>query len=465
MQYRSTRGQRTCSFLESFLEGLAKDGGLFLPVSLPVFDETRIRSFAKMEFTELAFELLKVFVDGEIPDEDLLAIVTRSFATFQHEEVTPTQHVSHDLSILELFHGPTLAFKDVALQLIGNLYEYVAQKQQVAINILAATSGDTGAAAIYGVRGKKGISICVLYPYGKISPIQERQMLAVTDENVKTLAIEGNFDDCQRMVKQLFTDEKARDQLSLRAVNSINFVRIIVQMVYYFYAYGHSKQSDTLSGLSFSVPTGNFGNIFSAYLAKRMGLPIDRLIIATNANDILARFVATGIYQPHNFKTTYSPAMDIQVASNFERYLFYLYGEDSQRLTTLMDDFARSGKLVVDADVLRQVQQDFIAYSVDDATCLQTIQHVQKEHDYLLDPHTACAVAAFEKARQHDQVVTPILCLATAHPIKFPDAMQKVGAQAKEPDAIAHLHNLSYHVEPMAQDLAVLQDKLQSFFA
>jgi threonine synthase len=236
-------------------------------------------------------------------------------------------------------------------------------------------------------------------------------------------------------------------------------------MVYYFYAYGQSKQSDKSAGLSFSVPTGNFGNIFSAYLAKRMGLPIDRLILATNANDILARFVATGIYQPHDFKTTYSPAMDIQVASNFERYLFYLYGEDTQRLTNLMDDFSKTGKLVVDTEVLRQVQQDFIAYSVDDATCLQTIQHVQKKHDYLLDPHTACAVAAYEKARQNDQLGTPTLCLATAHPVKFPDAMQKVGAQAKEPEAIAHLHKLTYHVEPMAQDLAMLQDKLQSFFA
>lgn len=464
MQFVSTRGGSSLGFVDSFLEGLAPDGGLYVPQQIPVISKEKLDFWGTLNFQELAFEVLRLFIDGEIPDNDLQEIIQNSFSTFDDEVVVPIKLVRDNMAILELFHGPTHAFKDIALQFIGNLYAYIAQCKGEVIHILAATSGDTGAAAIYGVKGKPAISISVLYPSNMVSHVQELQMTTVLDDNVLTLAVDGNFDDCQRIVKQLFSDESLKKTLSLRAVNSINFVRIIVQMVYYIYAYGKMRANGQREPISFSVPTGNFGNIFSAYLAKRMGLPIRSLLLATNANDILTRFVVTGIYEPKDFAMTYSPAMDIQVASNFERYLFYLFDEDVSRVRATMEQFAMTGRIVIHNHLLDQVQKDFISYSIDDAACVRTIKSYDERYGYVLDPHTACGVAAFEKVAQEQSIPSTWVCLSTAHPAKFSQAMTAAGTVPPIPERIASLMNLPQKIESIACDAQAIADRLKHFF-
>ncbi|MEH7087351.1 threonine synthase, partial [Neobacillus drentensis] len=328
--------------------------------------------------------------------------------------------------ILELFHGPTFAFKDVALQFLGNLYSYISRKNNSIIHILGATSGDTGASAIEGVRGKEGIRICILHPHGKVSKVQELQMTTVDDANVLNLSVEGNFDDCQRIIKELFADVEFKHRYHLRAINSINIARILAQTVYYFYAYFQLAKQGHAGKVNFSVPTGNFGDIFAGYLPKRMGLPIHKLILATNENNILERFVREGVYQPGEFHITYSPSMDIQVASNFERYLYYLHGEDAQAVSAIMGQFKADGKIVIPADQLAAVQADFAAYGVQGDECLRTISKYHESYTYLLDPHTACGVAAAEQFTNEDEVT---VALSTAHPAKFDEAIRLVNIE------------------------------------
>ncbi len=464
MRFVSTRGGSSLGFVDSFLEGLAPDGGLYVPQQIPAIGAQTFDFWRTLSFQELAFEVLRLFVDGEIADHDLQALIHDSFSTFDDDEVVPIKMVRDNMAILELFHGPTHAFKDIALQFIGNLYAYIAKRNNEVIHILAATSGDTGAAAIYGVKGKSDISIAVLYPSGMVSHVQELQMTTVLDDNVLTLAVDGNFDDCQRIVKQLFSDELLKKSLSLRAVNSINFVRIIVQMVYYIYAHGKMRADGYDGPISFSVPTGNFGNIFSAYLAKRMGLPIKSLLLATNANDILARFITTGIYEPKDFAMTYSPAMDIQVASNFERYLFYLFGEDVSQVKSVMDQFAATGRIVVDGGWLSEVQKDFLSYSIDDETCVSTIKSYDDQYGCVLDPHTACGVAAFEKAWPKETEPALWLCLSTAHPAKFSQAMTAAGTVPPMPETIKSLMNLLQKVESIPCNEQAVALRLTRFF-
>jgi len=462
MDFISTRGKiQKVGFIDAFLMGLADDGGLIIPEHIPVVPQDQLKAWEQLSYQDLMFEIFSLYTNGEIPDEDLKALIQDSYATFRSPDVTPIHTINPSLHILELFHGPTFAFKDVALQFIGNLYSYVSKKQGKIINILGATSGDTGAAAIQGVRGKEGIQICILHPHQKVSKVQELQMTTVHDDNVLNLSVEGNFDDCQRVIKELFADIEFKNKYHLRAINSINFVRILAQTVYYFYAYFQVKKNRQLNSMDFSVPTGNFGNIFSGYLAKQMGLPIRKLILATNENNILERFVKEGIYMPGDFLTTYSPSMDIQIASNFERYLYYLNGKDSGKVSELMGEFQKEGKLVIDPAQMPQVQSDFDAHGVKGAECLQIIEKYNKESGYLLDPHTACGVAAYEACSDNQEVC---VVFATAHPAKFNEALALIPIEPQFPQEIKGLFDQPQYQTVLDYSKEEIVRQLEAFY-
>ncbi len=433
MRYISTRGGiDPVSFSEAVMMGLATDGGLLLPASVPQIDERTLRGWAELPFQQLAVEVMLPYVGDDLSRTELADLVQRSYASFTHPEVTPLV-TAGNRRILELFHGPTAAFKDVALQFLGNLFERLLEKQGGRLNILGATSGDTGSAAIYGVRGKERIQIFILHPLGRISPIQERQMTTVLDDNVHNIAIRGTFDDGQRIVKTLFNDLAFKAHYHLGAVNSINFARVLAQAVYYFYAWGRVTRGDTGRSVGFSVPTGNFGDIFAGYLAKCMGLPVERLILATNRNDILSRFVRTGVYQLGEVHPTVSPSMDIQVASNFERYLYYLMDQDPSAVRSLMEKMGREGRLRVSDEKRQQVARVFSAVAVSEDETLEQIRSTYQATGYILDPHTAVGVRA--AADRPDAI-----CLATAHPAKFGAAVrQAIGVEAEAPPSLQGL--------------------------
>ncbi|MEK5478532.1 threonine synthase [Paenibacillus sp. FSL R5-0407] len=463
MEYISTRGKVAgIGFVEAVLMGLADDGGLLVPKHIPQVSQDTLAQWQQLSYPELALEIFSLYIDGEIPREDLKQLVNDSYATFRDQEVTPLRKVKDNLHVLELFHGPTFAFKDIALQFLGNLYSYISRKQNSIIHILGATSGDTGASAIEGVRGKEGIKICILHPNGKVSKVQELQMTTVDDANVLNLSVEGNFDDCQRIIKELFADVAFKQEYHLRAINSINFARILAQTVYYFYAYFQlANQGAATGAVNFSVPTGNFGDIFAGFLAKKMGLPVSKLILATNENNILERFVNEGIYQPGEFHMTYSPSMDIQVASNFERYLYYLQGEDAASVASLMDSFRQEGRITVSGDRLTQVQRDFTAASVENDDCLATIGQVHDDFGYLLDPHTACGVAAADRFTAKGEVT---VALATAHPAKFNEAIELIQIEQTFPPQIQALFDKPQHQKLVDGSNDAVKEELLKFF-
>ncbi|AZV43459.1 threonine synthase [Peribacillus asahii] len=463
MKYISTRGNVSkIGFIDTVLMGLATDGGLLVPEKIPQIPVEKLQAMSRMTYPELAYEIISYYVDGEIPENELKELIEKSYGTFRHFDVTPVQKVKDNMYVLELFHGPTFAFKDVALQFLGNLYSYIAKKTGVTINILGATSGDTGASAIEGVRGKEGIRICILHPHGKVSKVQELQMTTVHDESVLNLAIKGTFDDGQRIIKELFADLEFKNKYHLRAINSINFARILAQTVYYFYAYFQVAKEKDIESLNFSVPTGNFGDIFAGYLAKRMGLPVGKLIVATNENNILERFIKDGVYQPGEFRSTYSPSMDIQVASNFERYLYYLLGENPGAVTALMDQFKSEGKIVVNEEQLRQVKADFAAYGVEGKECLQTISKYYAETNYLLDPHTSCGVAAYETCNDPSEVC---VTLATAHPAKFNESIELCNIAQTFPEQISQLFDKPQYLEVVEAANDEIVGKLEKHFS
>src|SRR6266581_3025743 len=410
MRYISTRGGiAPIPFKDAVMMGLASDGGLLLPESYPAVTRDQLESWSGLKYPELAFEVISRYVD-DIPAGDLKNLIDRSYATFTHPDVTPLVK-QNGVYILELFHGVTLAFKDVALQFLGNLFEYILAERHQKLNIIGATSGDTGSAAIHGVRGKKGISIFILHPLGKTSAVQALQMTSVTDANVHNIALRGTFDDCQDMVKELFGDLDFKEKYSLGAVNSINWARVLAQVVYYFYAWLRvTDESD--APVSFSVPTGNFGDIFAGYVAKRMGLPVDTLLLATNENNILTRFINEGDYSTGEVMATPSPSMDIQVASNFERYLFYLFNEDPARLRDAFARFSATGRMEFTPTELSRVREEFASRTVDTEETLETIAQFREKSGYLLDPHTAVGVRAALECVKNSE--TPV-CLATAH--------------------------------------------------
>lgn len=421
MQYLSTRGRsKKLSFSEIVFEGLAPDGGLFVPELIPTInEETRVK-WKSLSYTELALEVFKIFAT-DISAEDLKLLIDKSYKAFRSPEITPLVKVE-DFYVLELFHGPTYAFKDIALQFLGNLFEYLLVKFQKKITILGATSGDTGAAAIHGTKGKENISIFILFPHEKVSPIQALMMTTVLEENVHNLAILGTFDDCQKMVKEIFMDLSFKQKYQLTSINSINFARILAQIVYYLYAYFRVCEREGVNEVRFSVPTGNFGNIFAGYLAKRiLGYGIDKLILATNENDILVRFVNNGDYSTKEVIPTISPAMDIQIASNFERYLYYFYNENPEKTAKAMETFNKTKKLTFSEEEIYKVKKDFLALSVSQEETLKTIKSVYEKTGYLLDPHSAIGVKAALELKEE----RPVICLATAHPAKFPETIRK----------------------------------------
>lgn len=457
MQYKSTRGKiGAINFKDAVMMGLADDGGLLLPEQIPTLTPGDIAALSKMAYPELAFRIISLFA-GNIPSTDLKELIDKSYQTFTHSEVTPVVH-KDGVYILELFHGPTLAFKDVALQFLGNLFEYLLKERKAHMNILGATSGDTGSAAIYGVRGKENINIFILHPHRRVSPIQELQMTTVTDPNVFNLAIKGTFDDGQRIVKEIFGDLDFKSRMSLGAVNSINWARVLAQVVYYFYAYGRVQKDTGCKEVYFSVPTGNFGDIFAGYIAKRMGLPIRRLILATNENDILSRFINRGDYSTADVVPTPSPSMDIQLASNFERYLFYLYDGDASRVNRAMSELATTGNLGFNEEELKRVSRDFLAGAATREETIDTIRSFHRATGYVLDPHTAVGVKVGKELTGGE---APLICLATAHPAKFGDAVKEaIGHDPELPPAFRDIDKKEKRCEIIAAETDTVKEYL-----
>ncbi|UTF61128.1 threonine synthase [Gilvimarinus sp. DA14] len=464
MKYISTRGQApSLSFEEVVLTGLASDGGLYVPEKLPEFSREEIASWAGLSYQELAFKVMAPFVDGEIPDDDLRGLIDKAYQSFRHQGIAPLVQTGHNEWILELFQGPTLAFKDFALQFLGHLLDYILQKRDQKVVVMGATSGDTGSAAIEGCRRCENIDIFILHPHNRVSNVQRRQMTTVLEDNVHNIALDGNFDDCQNMVKASFADQSFLPEgRQLVAVNSINWARIMAQIVYYFYA------SLALGGphrpVSFSVPTGNFGDIFAGYLAKRMGLPIDQLVIATNSNDILHRAISNNDHSKQELQHTLSPSMDIMVSSNFERMLFDLYDRDGAAIAKLMEDF-KSGAMHLDDKALARARELFASHKVDDARMLEVIREVFERTEYLLDPHTAIGVDAARATRRSKDV--PMVCLATAHPAKFPEAVQKAGQEEdpKLPHHMADLFDREERYEVLPNDAETVHEFMRSHLA
>ena len=413
MKYRSTRAQaEELPFMDAILTGQAPDGGLFLPVELPNYS-SKLESWRNLSYVDLAFEVMKEFAN-DIPEADLKEILHKAYDTFRHEKVTPLAPAGKNL-ILELFHGPTLAFKDVALQFLGRLFDYILEKRDLKLNVLAATSGDTGSAAIYGLKDSERVHVFVMHPHNRTSRIQALQMCTVDQPNVHNIAVEGSFDDCQGMMKDIFNQLEFKKQYDLGAVNSVNWGRLLAQTVYYFYAYFQATEKAGQK-ISFSVPTGNFGDIFAGFLASKMGLPIDKLYLATNENDVLCRAFQTGLYKKGEVHHSVSPSMDIQLASNFERYLFYRCGEDGNKLRELMEEFKTKGELhfPLDGCIIE-------ALRCDTEMTLDTIKKYQSDYDYVLDPHTATGVRVADELAPDEQIV----CLATAHSGKFPESIER----------------------------------------
>ncbi len=432
MEYISTRGDnKKFSFSEVFLKSLADDGGLFIPLNIKKFDESKMNSLKKLNYIDLATEIIYLYIGDFLNKKELNEIVKKSYSNFREKDVVKIVELNQ-LKILELFHGPTLAFKDIAMQLIGNMYEHLLKSNNKTINIVVATSGDTGAAAIDAIKGKSNLNIFVLHPNNRISSVQRKIMTTVEEKNVFNIAIDGNFDDCQNIVKQMFSDLEFSKSINMSGVNSINWARIIAQAVYYFYAYFKLGKED----ISFSVPTGNFGDVFAGYLAKKMGLPINKLIVATNDNDILHRAITKGDYTSKEVTETLSPSMDIQLASNFERLIYYVNNSNSKKTAEIMKK-VKLNSYQIEKSNLDIIQKDFLSESCNETETLGIIKKNYEENHMVLDPHTAIGVGAAQKLSLHDCVV-----LSTAHPCKFPDATNNaINKHEKLPKELQHVLN------------------------
>ncbi|MER9921818.1 threonine synthase [Mesorhizobium sp. M0048] len=457
MQYVSTRGEAPAlGFSDAVLAGLARDGGLYLPSAWPHFSAAEIRAMRRLAYPDLAIRVLSPFLGGEIAAPVFERLVCEAYASFRHEAVCPLVQTGPNSFVLELFHGPTLAFKDVAMQLLARLMDYVLAERDQRATIVGATSGDTGGAAIDAFAGRNRTDIFVLFPHGRVSPVQQRQMTTSTAANVHALAIEGNFDDCQGLVKDMFNDHGFRDRVSLSGVNSINWARIMAQIVYYFSSALSLGAPDR--PVSFTVPTGNFGDIFAGYAAKKMGLPIERLIIATNDNDILARTLATGEYRMKGVFSTTSPSMDIQVSSNFERLLFEASGRDASTVRRYMNGLKQSGAFTIEAGEIAKIRSEFDAGRATMDEVAASIRTTLAASGYLLDPHTAAAVhvAAGKAAGE-----VPMVVLGTAHPAKFPAAVEAAsGVSPALPAWLGGLMSAEEKYTVLPSDLKMVEDYL-----
>ncbi len=454
MKYISTRGEApVLDFSDVLLQGLARDGGLYLPETWPQFDAETIASFAGKPYEDVAFQVIRPFV-GDAFDEDVLkSMISDSYAGFRHPAVTPLVQTGSNTFILELFHGPTLAFKDVAMQLLGRMMDHILGERGLRATIVGATSGDTGGAAIEAFRGRERTDIFILFPDGRVSNVQRRQMTTPAENNVHALALTGDFDDCQAIVKGMFNHFAFRDRVALSGVNSINWARILAQIVYYFVAGAalgapHRK-------ISFTVPTGNFGDIFAGYAAKMMGLPIDKLVVATNVNDILARTLESGRYEKRGVTPTISPSMDIQISSNFERLLSEVCGKDGAAVHRMMDQLAQSGSFAIEAGPLEAMRAVFGAGRCNEEETAATIAQTWNEAGYLLDPHTAIGVHV---AKSHEDGSVPMVVLGTAHPAKFPDAVEKAsGVRPELPENLKNMMAAEERQQVLAADQGVVE--------
>ncbi|MHA6729362.1 threonine synthase [Devosia sp. A369] len=454
MQFVSTRGQApVLGFSDAVLAGLASDGGLYVPQSWPQISPAEIASFAGKPYADVAYAIISRFTGNEIAPAALKAMLDESYAVFRHPSVTPLVEIEPNHFVLELFHGPTLAFKDVAMQFLSRVMDHILAERGLRATIVGATSGDTGSAAIEAFRGRDTTDIFILHPQGRTSPVQRLQMTTVLDANVHNIALDGTFDDCQNIVKAMFNNHKFRDSVRLSGVNSINWGRIVAQIVYYFTA--AASLGSPHRKISFTVPTGNFGDIFAGYCAKAMGLPIEQLIIATNANDILRRTMDSGRYEMDGVAPTISPSMDIQISSNFERLLFEGAGRDAAAVVRMMESLRQSGGFAVPEQALAAIRRDFAAGTTGEAETKATIATTLKAAGYLLDPHTAVGVHV---ARAH-LGATPMVTLGTAHPAKFPAAVEDAtGIAPALPAWLADLHSREERLSVLANDQTAVED-------
>jgi threonine synthase len=450
VKYVSTRGAApVLEFADVLLAGLARDGGLYVPDSWPELSHDALARYADAPYPEIAFEVMWPFVEGSIAPDDFGAIVADAYATFDDPEVVPLRDLGDGMFLAELFHGPTLAFKDVALQLVGRLFDHELTRRGDRVTIVGATSGDTGSAAIEACRDRDSIEIVILHPAGRVSEVQRRQMTTVTSPNVHNLAVEGPFDDCQDLVKALFADEPFRDRVKLSAVNSINWARVMAQVVYYVST--ASRLTGGASPVAFSVPTGNFGNVFAGYGAQRMGLPISQFVVGSNANDILTRFLETSVMEMRGVEPTLSPSMDIQVSSNFERLLYELLGRDGTTVAETMLRFRSEGRFALERDLLGLLDEQWAGASIDDAATTAIIAERYAGSGLLIDPHTAVGLGAATACRA-DRTV-PMITMATAHPAKFPDAVEAAtGVRPPLPDRLADLFERPERYDTVAGD-------------
>ena len=425
MNYLSTRDKSlNFNFKDIFLRGLAPEGGLFLPSEIRIYNKSELEKLSKLSYADLAADILFNFCSDNLSKDELNSITQDAYKNFGDKEVVTIKKIGN-INLLELYHGPTLAFKDIAMQVIGNMYDQLKVAEKKMVNVVVATSGDTGSAAIAALNNRKNINLFVLHPHNKISNVQRKIMTTIGSNNIFNIAIEGSFDDCQRIVKDLFNENDFREKINMSGVNSINWARIICQIVYYFYAYfflGKEK-------ISFSVPTGNFGDVYAGYVAKKMGLPIDKLIVATNENDILQRVINTGEYKPDEVKPSLSPSMDIQVSSNFERLLFYILNKDDQKVGSLMKSLKDKGSFKLSDDEINEIKKDFKAEKISDSETLSIIQEVYEKEKFIIDPHTATAFGAINKIRELKDTVA----LGTAHPYKFLETVKKATGENIEP--------------------------------
>jgi threonine synthase len=455
MRFISTRGESPAvGFADAVLTGLAPDGGLYIPDSVPTVSMRELQSWRGLSYAELAFKVIEPYVDGAIPDLDLQQMLFDSYSGFSSANVAPLRKLHGNQYVMELYCGPTLAFKDFALQLLGRLLDYFLIQRQQKVAILGATSGDTGSAALEGCRHSSHVELFILHPYKRVSEVQRRQMTTVPGANVHNIAVEGNFDDCQKIVKQAFANQSFLPAgYQLAAVNSINFARVMAQIVYYFHA---ALELGTLeSGISFSVPTGNFGDIYAGYLAKKMGLPIKQLIIATNKNDILHRFISSNQYHLTALEPTLSPSMDIMVSSNFERFMFDMFDGDTSRVRQFVTGLNQEAQSVTQKQWAK-ARDHFDSLSVDDATTLRVIQQVMTEDNFLVDPHTATGIQAATVCDKNSQI--PMVTLGTAHPAKFGKAIQEAGFACPElPAHIADLFQRQERYQVLPNSLEAVQ--------
>ena len=455
MKYISTRdNSKEYSFEQVFIKGLADDGGLFIPKEVKKYSAEQIKALSNLSYQNLAKEIIYPFIGDFMTANELSDIVDKSYSVFRKDNVVDLIKLG-DTKILELFHGPTLAFKDIAMQLLGNFYEHYLKKNNKNINVVVATSGDTGAAAIDAIKGKKNMNIFVLHPHEKVSLVQRKLMSTVKEKNVFNIAIEGNFDDCQNLVKSMFADKEFSNSINMSGVNSINWARIIAQAVYYFYTY---FQIQDKRPINFSVPTGNFGDVYAGYLSKKMGLPINKFIVATNKNDILHRAISNGNYEAESVSETNSPSMDIQIASNFERLIYDLNDCDDNETRTIMHGIKENGKYIISKDKMEKINKDFLSASMSENEILDTIKEVHIKYDIILDPHSAIGFGSLNKVNLEGNNIV----LATAHPCKFPEAIDKsIGIKPDLPDELKYVMDEKENYDIISNNLSKTQQYIK----